>query len=284
MSTTEPTAIKVELDDNVLDRLTGIICGDANSPQYRSGYQLRKFFEAAGWRRVSEPEGSRYQWVQELLRGKRRNSEALTGVLLRLADPREYLDDESARVHVVNELNKLLAVEGYEVIYVNGRPRLVIQAPTLTRALSKEPLRLTSDLSEVVSNQDFGRQLESRANEARICLENNANTAAVIMLGSLLEGVLFDVASHQHDQGPKPKDHLESLINLAKDKGWLPLDIVQYAHVLRGHRNLVHPRRQDTDGYAPNHSSALLAWNVVMAILNDLAPLKQRVQRPDVPA
>lgn len=58
------------------------------------------------------------------------------------------------------------------------------------------------------------------------------------MLGSLLEGVLYDVALNQHKDGQKPDDRLENLINLAKEKGWFAQDVVDYAHVLRNHRNL----------------------------------------------
>lgn len=95
------------------------------------------------------------------------------------------------------------------------------------------------------------------------------------MLGSLLEGVLYDVALSQHTDGRPPNDHLESLINLAKEKDWLPQDVVDYAHVLRSHRNLVHPKKQLTQGYSPKDGTVRIAWNVVVATLNDLAELKK---------
>ncbi|MFC0432731.1 hypothetical protein [Kutzneria buriramensis] len=47
--------------------------------------------------------------------------------------------------------------------------------------------------------------------------------------------------------------------------------MVDYAHVLRGHRNLVHPRRQHMDGYRPDEDFVRIAWNVVVAALDDLA-------------
>src|SRR5262249_53238924 len=117
------------------------------------------------------------------------------------------------------------------------------------------------------------KQLKARLDESHICWKSGACTAAIIMLGSLLEGVLYDVALSQHDGGPRPSDRLEDLINLAKEKGWFAQDVVDYAHVLRNHRNLVHPKKQLTQGYAPEDDVVRIAWNVVVAALNDLAEL-----------
>ncbi|WP_196425732.1 DUF4145 domain-containing protein [Amycolatopsis camponoti] len=135
-------------------------------------------------------------------------------------------------------------------------------------------MQLTVSLADMVSDAVFGEQLKSRLNEAQACWHGGAPTAAIIMLGSLLEGVLYDVALSQHRNGPAPTDHLESLINLAQEKGWLPKDVVDYAHVLRNHRNLVHPKKQFTEGYSPKDSTVRIAWNVVVATINDLAALK----------
>lgn len=263
--------LRVELDDNVLERLASLICGDDSTPYYRRGFEIEKFFEAAGWRRVGELEGARRAWVLDKLKERRRDSEALRRVLLRLADPREYLDDDEVRVQVLQELNDLLAIEGYQVTYTGSRPELVTQAPTLKRPAMKEPLRLTTNLADIVSDAVFGSQLQARLDEAHTCWKSGAPTAAIIMLGSLLEGVLYDVALSQHKDGHKPDDRLENLINLAKEKGWFAQDVVDYAHVLRNHRNLVHPKKQLTQGYAPKSDIVLIAWNVVVAALNDLA-------------
>ncbi|TDP97444.1 hypothetical protein [Labedaea rhizosphaerae] len=267
--------IRVELDDNVLDRLAGIICGDDSSPQYRSGYQLVRFFEAAGWRRVGEVDGSRFRWVQDLLRARRKDPNALRAVLLRLADPREYLDDDETRVVVVQELNELLAIEGYQVVYTDGRPCLTTQSPTLKRPAMQAPVQLTANLTDIVSDNAFGRQLQARLNEAHVCWKSGACIAAIIMLGSVLEGVLYDVMLNRPLDGKKPTDHLQTLIELAGEHGWIAKDVTDYAHVLRDHRNLVHPKKQWTQGYSPEDDTVRIAWNVVVAALNDLAALKK---------
>lgn len=126
---TDDVAIAVELDGKVINRLAELICGD-DTLAYRTGYQLTQFFEAAGWRRVGEVDGGRLAWVQRTLRARRADSDALRAVLLRLADPREYLDDEDTRIKVVQELNELIALEGLQVVYDGTRPRLIARCDT----------------------------------------------------------------------------------------------------------------------------------------------------------
>jgi hypothetical protein len=139
----------------------------------------------------------------------------------------------------------------------------------------KAPLQLTASLTNILSDPDFGLQLRTRLDEAHICWQSGARTAAIIMLGSLLEGVLYDVALAQHAGGPRPTDHLQSLIELAAEKQWIAQDVINYAHVLRNHRNLVHPKKQLTQRYAPDDDTVRIAWNVVVAALNDLEQLKR---------
>jgi hypothetical protein len=50
-------------------------------------------------------------------------------------------------------------------------------------------------------------------------------------LAAFFEGVLYDVATSRQGGGPAPSDRLKALINLAKAKGWIAHDIVDYAHV-----------------------------------------------------
>ncbi|MEV4524475.1 hypothetical protein AB0J77_29985 [Micromonospora tulbaghiae] len=265
--------VPVELDSKVLDRLADLICGDDSTPYYRTGRQITALFEAAGWRRVGDVDGGRREWVLHTLR-RRRDPGGLRRLLLRLADPREYLDDDEARRHLVDDLNGLLAVEGYQIRYTSGRPELVTQTPTMTRPTMQVPLELTASLANILKDPDFGRHLTARLNEAHLCWQSGACTAAVIMLGSLLEGVLYDVALAHHTGDQRLNDHLESLINLAAEKQWVAQDVIDYAHVLRNHRNLVHPKKQIKQHYSPDDDTVRIAWNVVVAALNDLEQLK----------
>jgi len=262
----------VTLDDNVLERLASLICGDDDDFLYRQGYELVKFFKAAGLSDVGQFDGYRRSWTFDQLKRRRKDPDALRAVILRLADPREYLDEDFARVAVVDELNRLLAFEGYQVIYERGRPVLIQHDGASNRFSAQTPAELTASLADIVSDPTFGRQLQQRLDEAHACWKAGAPTAAIIMLGSLLEGVLYDVATNRADFGWKPTDHLQTLIGLARDKKWIAREVAEYADVLRNHRNLVHPKKQLIQSYEPEDDVVRIAWNVVVAALNDLAP------------
>lgn len=283
---TNTEAIEITLDPRVLDRIADLICGDDTGPYYRAGYQIAEFFDAAGWSWAGPVEGGRRAWAIGQLRDRSDDPAALTAILLRLVDPREYLDDPAARDAVFAELNTLLAFEGYEVVDSEAGTMLRRRERSFHRLDSQTPVELVADLSAIVSDEEFGALLSRRLIEARTCWQQGAPLAAVIMLGSLLEGVLYTVACAR--LGRQPRDHLQSLIDTAGREGWVAKDVVDYAHVLREHRNLVHPKRQHLDGHAPDSDSVRIAWNVVVAALNDLAAPPAGVTpddpTPEIPA
>lgn len=256
-------------DPKILESIADIICGDDTSPYYRSGWELSRFFVASGWAWVGTVEGGRRTWVVEQLTDRRADAASLNRLLCRLVDPREYLDDEEACAAVLNEVNSLLAMEGYELYYAPDGPDLRRRTRSFHRMNSETPVKLTADLGRLVSNQQFGSLLRSRLDEAHQCWDHGAHLAAVIMLGSLLEGVLLDFARNR--KGSKVNDNLSALITLAGTEGWLAKDVVDYAHVLRNHRNLIHPNKQHTDGHSPDTDTVRISWNVVVAAINDLA-------------
>jgi hypothetical protein len=259
---------QLRLDANVLEGLAELICGDSSDWYYRQGYKLPKFFEGAGWRNVGECDGYRRQWTLDQLKERAHDPSAMQQVVERLADSREYLDEPEARAGVVKELNRLLETEGYYVDDTGHRPSLRQVGATATK---RPPEVLRVNLGTVVNDKKFGEQLQGRLTEAHSCWESGAHTAAVIMLGSVLEGVLYDVAHTRTAEGKAPTDALEKLIAHAYAEGWISKDLSQYADILRGQRNLVHPRRQYKDDYTPNDDTTRIAWNVVVATLNQLS-------------
>ncbi|MGI5132974.1 hypothetical protein ACQEVB_39675 [Pseudonocardia sp. CA-107938] len=270
------TVTEIELDDAVLERLASIICGD-DGPFYRRGFEIVKFFRAAGWSVPDEVDVARRAWtIARLLEGKD-DGVAMARLVLRLADRREYLGEDTAHTRVLDDLNALLQIEGYAIVTERGRPKLVEDEQELGRMAA--PIELTASVSQIVSDKEFGEQLSRRLDEAHRCWQSAAPTAAIVMLGSVLEGVLYDVAISRHDSGKVPTDHLESLINMAGENRWIAKDVVDYAHVLRDHRNLVHPKKQWKQAYAPEGDTVDIAWRVVVAALNDLAELGPPLQR-----
>ena len=117
------------LDPNTLEQLAGVIC-DTDGPHHRQYWQLEKFFTNVGWFGVPPyDESGRERWTRELLLSRREDPASMAQVIRRLADPREYPDDPDSAVAVAERLNRILAFEGLQVSYLNGRPELVERDP-----------------------------------------------------------------------------------------------------------------------------------------------------------
>ncbi|MFD0333874.1 hypothetical protein ACFQZ0_11900 [Streptomyces erythrogriseus] len=107
-------------------------------------------------------------------------------------------------------------------------------------------------ITDIVSDPDLARAVQLRLDEARICQEHGAYTSAVIMLGSLLEGVLVHAADVRNATVPLPRPardtRLQELIQHAHTNQWIDQDAKMASDLLRTYRNLVHPSRKS----APN--------------------------------
>ncbi|MET7283032.1 hypothetical protein ABZS29_32695 [Kribbella sp. NPDC005582] len=270
------TELQVVLDENVADSLASLICGD-DGFRYRSGAEIEALFRKAGWKLRFGLDGGRFAWTRDRIREARTKPEIMRPLLLRLADRREYIDEPDLHDAVLAELNRLLAFENLTIAFEGTRPILAeLGTPGSDRMTSEIPVELTANLADIVGDEAFADQLRGRLEQAHACWLNGAPTAAVIMLGSLLEGVLYDYLLHHPIPGTRPTDRFEALIDLAREQTWISSDVADYAHVLRNHRNIVHPRRQLRDDYRPGPDTVRIAWNVVVAALNDLAAVSSR--------
>lgn len=124
--------------------------------------------------------------------------------------------------------------------------------------------------------------LESRRSEAIRCLDSDAPLAAIILSGSVLEGLLFGLAtanpqrfnqaaSCPKDQSGKPKQFrdwsLAQLIDAACELGYLSLDVKKFSHCLRDFRNYVHPYEQVKSGFEPDVHTAKICLQVLDAAI-----------------
>jgi len=276
------------LDPNTLDKLAEIIC-DTDGPHHRQYWQLEKFFINAGWSGVpAYDQTGRTGWTRDLLEDRREDNGAIAQVIRRLADPLEYPDDPDAAHAVADQLNRLLSFEGLRLVYGGGRPGLVNCEPAFSTPATSAPLSLRADLAEIIADTALTDLLRKRLDEARTCREYGAHLSSVIMLGSVLEGVLHDVAIQHHAEASRcqlaPKDRngrprpiqqwsLIQLVDVAHACGWIELDARRFSHELREYRNMVHPARELADMHHPDEDTVAICWNVVVAALNDLSRL-----------
>lgn len=128
-------------------------------------------------------------------------------------------------------------------------------------------------------------ELEKRWREAQRCAHVDAYTAAVIMMGSILEGLLLARAqlspptAYQSQKAPKdkagktPAIHdwpLSTLIEVAADVGWIKTDRSKFSHALRDSRNVVHPWQAVMTQANFDQATCKTSWLVLNSSVDDL--------------
>ena len=121
--------------------------------------------------------------------------------------------------------------------------------------------------------------------EVERCLRAEAYLAAIIMMGSLLEGVLFFLlqenreAAYQCSCAPKKKKdgkvknfaewNLGEMIDAALELGWIGLGIGKLSGLVRDFRNSVHPAKQLKNSEKLGRPVAEIAWQIVQRTIRD---------------
>jgi hypothetical protein len=125
--------------------------------------------------------------------------------------------------------------------------------------------------------------LTARVSEAQACIEAKAYLAAVILAGSVLEGLCLGYGSRmpertnraytQQYKKPSPPFHawkLREWIDVLGHLGDLSPNVEKFGHELRDFRNFVHPAEQLAHRFMPDHHTARIGLQVVVAALEDL--------------
>jgi hypothetical protein len=127
--------------------------------------------------------------------------------------------------------------------------------------------------------------LELRMAEINDCINANANLSAVILIGSILEGLLLGYAMKfpkTFNTSPvAPKDDngkirtfnnwtLSDFINTAYNIGLLKEDVKNHSHTVRDFRNYIHPRQQLSTLFFPDKNTSLISLHVLKACITQL--------------
>lgn len=174
--------------------------------------------------------------------------------------------------------------------------RLAEELVDQLRPLLDEPDRVTGeeadflarvvdlDLNQVPVELDTQAVIADRLAEVEICFENGAFLAVIILCGSTLEGLLYEVAkSHPADYNrakaaprpdgkvrPFPQWTLNDLLNCSRELGLLGEDVTKFGHAVREFRNYIHPHQQVAENFRPRQVTAQVARQVLRAAIDDL--------------
>ncbi len=125
--------------------------------------------------------------------------------------------------------------------------------------------------------------LVGRMKEAQRCIEVESYLAAVILCGSVLEGMCLGYGSSNPEKanrgftaqyGKPPKKLYEwtlaEWITVLCRLGELSQNVAKFSHGLREFRNYVHPAEQLANNFVPDARTARIGFQVVVAAAEDL--------------
>jgi hypothetical protein len=216
-------------------------------------------------------------------------------VLRRLVDQREYPGEPQLVPEIQLNLNRLLEAENIHVEFDNDfRPHI---KPGRYEPMEKRPDPLSRTtllyrIEDIVTSHDLVPLLNQRIDEVNACRDSGCYLAAVILAGSLLEGILLDAAearpipdeiwdepSAKQENVKRPRTSsdwtLHALAYVAHRLGWIDTDAHEVGKALRKFRNLVHVNQQRTIvGNVPDGDTINMFWPIVIGTINDLGRTK----------
>jgi hypothetical protein len=208
----------------LIDTITG---GSANDPEppigiYRSGPKIEQFLLDCGLD-LSIGSSSRVPATTDCLRQVAQDYDAdekLARLLLRVADPRDYLSAPEKGQAVIDHLNQVLQPDGLAVTIVDGKPQLIAKqlAGAVVSAFVQKAALLDFDTVQL----DISRALASAKDDPE-----DAVTAACSLIESVCRSILIELKLSL-----PPKKDIEGLIkavqgplNLSPGRTDLPAEI-----------------------------------------------------------
>ncbi len=280
----------IQLTPKTIQRLVVLINEETS---YRSGPMLVALFNEVGFHDVyGRGFPSRGTFTEEHLK-QINGREELERIIRRVFNPREFSECPEKFTACVDSFNAELRFDGWNIYWDEGlndisfrRVRPAEAMSSITRRkivveteddfLKKEFKDITFDgLISIPSVQTI---IEARLVELKHCLDVNAPLSAIFLTGSILEAVLLSISTSNPRlfcgaaSSPKDKDgtvipitkwRLESLINVAKELGYLKEDVHRFCHVVRDFRNYIHPFEQSARGFSPDINTAKICLQVL---------------------
>jgi hypothetical protein len=169
--------------------------------------------------------------------------------------------------------------------------KLLIQLRTEIVAnpqLASPPDDTPPDWSPVAQDAELQTILTRRWLETVNCLNVGSGMAAAVMMGGMLEGVLFarvDSLANKKSvftAATAPKDPrsgnplqlahwtLHNFIEVAHELTWILQAAKDLSIVLRDYRNFIHPNKELKEGKVVSHEDAVLMWPVFKSLVQQI--------------
>lgn len=282
----------MKLNSKTLEKLRNLIILETG---YRSGPDLVSFFNQLGFKDTyGQGFPSRWKYTDDRLNAIN-NSERICECITILFSPINYIGKEDDLNRNLEDFNKYLDFDGYKVIISGKKVRIVDIEDNKNNddvdSFLKEEFEEVS-LGSIVLITDIEDSIQKRINEIKKCLSSSSHLAALILIGSCLEGLLICVAEKNKKKfnsartSPKDKDKkvlpfknwtLSNLIDTAFELNIINLDVKKYSHTLREFRNYIHPYEQVKSNFYPNEHTVKISWQVLKAALSEILNYQKKI-------
>lgn len=288
--------LNIDFDDSFIEKLASVICGDDYSdrfcedisltkcPVYRTKPQLEKFFEDIVDFNFDEME-SRTRFTILCL-SEVNNFNKMDVVLEKLTNPKTYLNEEIIKF-IINEVNAIIKWYDIEIKLEYNEPIIVRLDESFNVELNDEndDEFIILDFKQLINDETLSEIMNKRWLEIKHAYESDSYLSTIVLLGSILEGLLYYYASNNYrmsmscSSAPKNSSgevisidnwNLSDLINVAHKCRWLDDDIKTFNEGLRDYRNLIHPKLQNEKQIIPDKDTCNICIEVVIAAFNDL--------------
>ena len=153
---------------------------------------------------------------------------------------------------------------------------------------SIQTLDVAPDFTPLVADQAMKDILVGRWEECRKCLNADANLAATVMMGGLLEALFVARANKMADKGPlfrvksTPRDPktkkpmalkewtLSPYIDVGYELGWIRKPGRDVATILRDYRNYIHPEKERSHGISLKKEDSIMFWEITKSLVRQL--------------
>jgi len=170
---------------------------------------------------------------------------------LEISEPKKIVEVLNELIFMVEDDNKKQKIKRViDNIIKNNAPNNTFDINSNDFKMDFEKIKKSLYKFDLIS-----KIIESRLDEILLCYNTKAYFSVIILCGSVLEGLLLNVASknpkkfNQSNKAPKKQGKvkkfqewkLSEFIDVAYDIGFLDKVSQKYSHILREFRNYIHP-------------------------------------------
>lgn len=283
------------LCEKSIEKLRIIINGD-DTVDYKSGPNLVSFFNKLGFDDCYRS-GFPSRWIfteQKLneINGTNKLESCIKSIFAvnNYIGRIDYLDSLISEFNQYLAFDKLKVVRDNEKILIEKLDRIIISSNKEQSNISeKEFLQLVFDKSidDIGLDYNITEILKIRMVEAERNIKVGCSLSAIILIGSIAEGVLLGVATkypkifnmansaptNRNDGSVKPFNAwtLNNFIEVAYELDIIHEDIKKFSHVLREFRNYIHPYQQLCSKFNPDIDTAAICLQVLKALVTQVS-------------